>query len=474
MAHAYPRKNKNRLVLDRTSKYLLGAFVILAVITAIVAFIVIRDIVSSWSITSGPAGIALNDNSTNPSLPQNTGGVPISQPLQSSAGPTPQPWDGTSRVNMLIMGLDYADVIDRKDPRSDTMILLTLDPITKTAGMLSIPRDLWVAIPGFDYGKINTAYFLGEVNKMPGGGAGLAVKTVEQFLGVPINYYAQIDFVAFERFIDMIGGIVVDVPEDITVDPIGPGNTVTLKAGRNVLDGKTALAYARNRETAGGDVDRSHRQQQVILAMRDRVLKVNNLPVLISKAPQIYTELSAGIHTNMTLQQAVQLALLAQQVNKSDIHQAVIGYEEASPDTSPDGLSILKPFPDKIRLLRDSIFTTGGPVGPAAVAEDPQALMKAEAAKVQAQNGTQTPGLAGRTDEYLKSLGFTTIEPVNSDQLHRETTIIDYTGKPYTVGYLAKLMNVATNRIFSRYDPNAKVDVVVIVGDDWVANNSMP
>ena len=74
------------------------------------------------------------------------------------------------------------------------MILLTIDPLTKTAGMLSIPRDMWVNIPGFGYSRINTAYSLGEGSKLPGGGPELARKTVEQFIGVPIQYYAQIDF----------------------------------------------------------------------------------------------------------------------------------------------------------------------------------------------------------------------------------------------------------------------------------------
>ena len=87
-----------------------------------------------------------------------------------------------------------------------------MDAATNTAGILSLPRDLWVNIPGYGYGKINTAYYLGDAYDEPGGGPGLAIATVEDFLGVPINYYAQIDFSAFERFIDEIGGIEIEVP----------------------------------------------------------------------------------------------------------------------------------------------------------------------------------------------------------------------------------------------------------------------
>ena len=203
--------------------------------------------------------------------------------------PTPDPWNGTNRVTILILGLDYADwqSEDRLGPaRSDTMILLTIDPGSMTAGMLSIPRDLWVTMPGIlGYHKINTAHRFGELYEMPGGGPGLASRTVEQLLGVKIDYYARIDFYAFESFIDELGGIEVNVPEEIKVDPIGEHNTVVLKPGTQLLDGPTALGYARNRYTADGDFDRSARQHQVIMAIRNRILSLNMLPMLVYKAP---------------------------------------------------------------------------------------------------------------------------------------------------------------------------------------------
>jgi polyisoprenyl-teichoic acid--peptidoglycan teichoic acid transferase len=123
--------------------------------------------------------------------------------------PTPDPWDGVSRVNLLVMGLDFRDWEAGDTPRTDTMIVLTIDPLNNTAGMISIPRDLWVSIPGFENAKINTAYYLGEVYNLPGGGPGLAARTVEELLGVPIHYYAQIDFQAFVDFIDHIDGVKV-------------------------------------------------------------------------------------------------------------------------------------------------------------------------------------------------------------------------------------------------------------------------
>ncbi len=93
------------------------------------------------------------------------------------------------------MGLDLRDTEgDDAAPRSDTMILLTMDPLNNTAAAIAIPRDMWVGVPGYGYYKINTAYRLGELNDLPGGGPALAVQTVEEFLGVPIDFYAQVGF----------------------------------------------------------------------------------------------------------------------------------------------------------------------------------------------------------------------------------------------------------------------------------------
>src|SRR5690606_15522016 len=146
----------------------------------------------------------------------------------------------------------------------DTMIVLSVDPVAKTAGMISVPRDLWAVIPGFTPNKINTAYYFGELYKIPGGGPELAMRTVEQTIGVPIDYYAVIDFDSFVKFIDLIGGVKVDVQSAITVDPVGSDtNPKNLKPGVQVLPGAVALAYARERHVEGGDFSRSERQQQV-------------------------------------------------------------------------------------------------------------------------------------------------------------------------------------------------------------------
>lgn len=451
---------------------LLIAFVITASITAYLTFVVVKEIMNTRIGSGKPPEISLAE--TTPAAPLSN--IDANSPLQPDYGPTPDPWDGATRVTILLVGLDYRDWEEGGPSRTDTMILFTMDPVSRTAGMLSIPRDLWVNIPGFEYGKINTAYYLGELYDIPGGGAGLAVQTVEQLLGVEINYYAQVDFNTFERFIDEIGGIEIEVPLELTVDPIGPDNEVTLQPGWQVLDGATALAYARNRETYGGDFDRATRQQQVILAIRNRILDANLLPELISKAPVLYHQLSSGILSNLTLQELIQLAWLAAQIPQENITSAIIGPDQVTISVSPDGLDILLPDPDAIREVRDQVFASQGAISPAATlaGASPEALRQAEAATVSVLNATMTPGLASETSEYLRNQGVNVVLTDNAQQASAYTVIIDYTGNPYTVQYLVEVLNIESSNIYSRYDPNSTVDIAILLGDDWANNNPMP
>jgi polyisoprenyl-teichoic acid--peptidoglycan teichoic acid transferase len=378
------------------------------------------------------------------------------------------PWDGVDRVTILIMGLDFRDWAEgEKASRSDTMILLTIDPVTKEAGMLSIPRDLWVAIPGFSHAKINTAHYLGDAYKMPGGGSGLAVKTVEQFLGVPINYFAVIDFESFIRFIDEIGGVKIDVPEQITVDLLGSGSETkkTLQPGVQVLPGEWTLAYARARHTDGGDFDRARRQQQVIMGIRNRVLSLDMLPTLISKAPKLYQELRSGINTNLDLRDAIRLALLATQVTEDKIQRSVIDQKFVVFGRSPDNLSILIPIPDKVHAIREEVFATGASLEPLTPGS-PIDKVRAEGASLAIFNGSRDPALAVQTGDHLREQGANVLEMGAADNPFSTTTIVDHTGNPFLLMYLVDLFKIQPGRISIEYQPEAPVDLELYLGYD--------
>lgn len=468
------RSRRNRYVLSVPPIMwgLLVVFLLVALITAYLTFVVIREMVFTKNPGSAVGPLSIEQN------PREPAGINLTSPLQDETGPTPQVWDGAGRVTVLAMGLDSRDWEENGEgpSRTDSMIVLTVDPDSRTAGMLSLPRDLWVNIPGYGYGKINTAHFIGEAYAEPGGGPGLAVKTVEEFLGIEINYYARIDFNAYESFVDEIGGIEIDVPEEITVDPIGPGNTKTLQPGLQTLDGPTSLAYARNRDTLGSDFDRAERTQQVIMGIRNKILKLEMLPKLITKAPVLYNQLSSGMNTNLSLDEIIKLAWLAAQVPSENIRRGVITPDMVTNSWSPEGFEILLPDTDKIRQLRDELFTTTGPAQPVAetVISDPAELLAQEDARISVLNGTYTAGLGSRTGEYLKNRGFNVTVTGNAQELSEYTIIIDYSGKPYTVKHLVELMNIDQNHIFNRYDPNSEVDISISLGADWAENNTMP
>jgi len=393
----------------------------------------------------------------------------------------PPAWDGASRINVLMIGLDYRDwEAGLGAPRSDTMILLTIDPLTKTAGMLSIPRDMWVNIPGYGYSRINTAYSLGEGSKLPGGGPRLAKKTVEQFIGVPVHYFAQVDFYTFVEFINLIGGIDVYNDEELRLDPVGSGKDKKRLTccGIRHLDGDIALAYARYRKGEGGDVARAQRQQKVILGIRNVVLAPENFPVLLGKAQQFYEEFSAGIKTDMPFDTALQLGVLARDIPVESIKQGVIDYSMVSLDNVVLGgqdASIVKPLPDKIRVLRDEIFTAGGPLSPLAAQGDPAALIKADGARIHLLNGSYAPGLEVNTGNYFLTQGLyvTNVDP--ADRSYDRTLIVLHSPKLYTLKYLQTALGISSSaQILISPDAASIWDVEVFLGNDWANSNPIP
>jgi len=471
-SHEYKTKRKSPLASNWLLIGLIVTFFIAGAVTVYLTFSAVKDLVSSWNLVSPPSLSLEDPQEAGEILPEDLG-AEGETPLQSAGGPPPVPWDENSRINVLVMGLDARESDSDDIPRTDTMILFSLDPESRTAGMLSIPRDLWVEIPGFDYNKINTAYRLGEVYNVSERGPGLALRTVEELLGMEIDYYAMVDFLAFENFIDELGGIKIIIPNEIVVDPLGKQNTKTLEAGEQVLPGYLALAYARSRNTSGSDFDRAGRQQQVIMSIRDKILNAELLPTLIKNSPALYQSLSSGISSNLTLMQLVRLAWIAQQIPEENIHKGVIGVDQVDFAFSYDGQDILRPLPDAIRQLRDEIFTISGPPVPLAPQADQRALVDEEYATVLVLNGTFSPGLASQTAEYLRASGLNASEPGNANEHYLMTTIIDYTGNPHTVEMIVQLMSIPPENVYHRYDVAGQADVVVITGDDWANNNPM-
>jgi LCP family protein required for cell wall assembly len=411
----------------------------------------VRDVVSNWETTG-------------PFQPNPTRRPDVTPAATEYALPD---WQGKERVNILLTGIDQRE-IEQGPWRTDTMILVTIDPATKSAGMLSIPRDLWVVIPGYQESRINNANFFGDATDYPGGGPALAKKTVQYNLGIPVQYYVRLNFTAFEKLVDLIGGIDVQVERTID-DPEYPDGSngyqpFHIDAGLQHMDGKTALKYARTRhDDPMGDFGRSRRQQQVLLAIRDKVLQANMIPKLLPRAGELASTLSSAIQTDLTLQQALALAKLGTQIDRSRIKLAFIDQTMTLPYETPDKDQVLVPLRDEIRKLRDSFLAPLPVAGGTALPPEPPA-------SVSVQNGTLTLGLAGQTAEALKARGFNVIQYGNSDDNHfdyAQTQILVYTGRTAVAQALADALQVPSSAIQSANTPGGNFDIKVILGADY-------
>ncbi|MBO9351260.1 MAG: LCP family protein [Thermomicrobium sp.] len=259
-------------------------------------------------------------------------------------------WDKKDRINVLLLGVDRREAGDV--PRADSIIVVTIDPLTKDVGMLSIPRDLLVTIPGYGQEKINAAYPLGMSSPLTG--PGLLRATIEYNFGIPIHYHAEVDFEGFVRIVDTLGGVVVDVPAPIKDDEY-PGEDynytrVYFAPGLQQMDGRTALRYVRTRHD-DNDFSRGYRQQQVLRALREQGLRLD----LLRKAPQLVDALADTVRTDLSPQQVLALAKLGSEIPRERIRSFTL-LEATTSYWEPGQPFYLIPNWPAIQAILDEMF----------------------------------------------------------------------------------------------------------------------
>ena len=285
--------------------------------------------------------------------------VPVVQEGQPTPTliPTSSPAPQSERKNVLVMGIDRRPG-EAFISRTDSMMLVSIDPESDSAAILSIPRDLYVVIPGRGQDRINTAFVYGSTGNNPAGGAQLAMQTVEYNLGVPVHDYLLVDFSAVTRGIDALGGIDVQVPYDI-YDPTYPDmnygyDPLYIEAGLQHMDGATALKYARTRHQ-DNDFYRAQRQQQVIMAARQKMLGL--VPAeLLRQAPFLYQQLSSGVRTDLSLDEIIRLATTASGIPTENIRREVLDQDYVMAYRTPAGASVLVPLNEQIAPLIQEMF----------------------------------------------------------------------------------------------------------------------
>ncbi len=380
--------------------------------------------------------------------------MPIPRPsvpiIGDQSGNTPT-WKGTDRVNILLLGIDQRPDERDQPTRSDTMIVLTIDPKTKSAGMLSIPRDLWVPIPGHGENKINTANFFGDADK-PGNGPALAKRTVQDLLGIPIHYYVRVDFQGFKKLIDMVGGVNIDVERPLKDNEYPTEDygiqRVYIPAGIQHMDGETALQYARSRH-ADNDFARSQRQRQVILAARQQALQLNILP----KLPGMLTTIMQAVKTDLSPTDLLALAGLLRDIDSNSIVSEAIDDSMVN-DMNHDGTVLTLKRQEAQKVINEVFYGY---------------RVKQEAAKIEVQNGTGRTGLAASVAEQLKNAGYSVVKIGNASSDYKETAIIDYSDKKATTDALANLLKVAPKNVRTMSSSSAEdkdIDILVILGQD--------
>ncbi|MDQ0115038.1 LCP family protein [Paenibacillus harenae] len=271
---------QNKPKTKKTWKWILISF--LVIIVAVVGYAIY------WSVGVYNA----LDNFQDP--------VVESTPNGTSETPIPVPeWEGTERVNILLLGGDARGLDKGEKARSDSIMVASFDPVTKKAHLLSVLRDTYVEIEGHGRGRINTALTLGDYP--------LAMKTVGDLLGLDIQYYVYTDFEGFKALVDTIGGIDFYVEKDMRYTDNGDQNRydIDLKEGFQHLDGDKALQYVRFRHDAMSDFTRTERQRNFLKAVAKELQSTWNLIRMkeILESVQPYVDMNLSVNDMLKLGQ---------------------------------------------------------------------------------------------------------------------------------------------------------------------------
>jgi LCP family protein required for cell wall assembly len=351
-------------------------------------------------------------------------------------------------LNIVLLGSD-------KRPnsgawRTDSMIIVSVDQELNVVRLLSIPRDLWVYIPGHGENRINTADLWGELAKK-GGGPERVKQTIYQNLGIPIHYYVRVDFQGFMEIIDAVGGIDVDVE--------CPLPDINLTAGMHHFDGKQALRYARSRYTTN-DFDRGRRQRKVLMALWEQGLSLD----LIPKLPSLWRSMANTFETDLPLDEVINLAYIGARLKPQRILSSSIGPKQVQSWTTPEGAAVLLPREDRIRELLERFYAV----------RDPTSLDQSEKVRLRVLNGStrnQAEELAAST---LRWEGFKVSETgVTATRDQAKTSIDIYNGDLATGQEIADALNVPSSAVRDltglAHQPDLAnpPDIEVVLGRDY-------
>lgn len=377
------------------------------------------------------------------------------------------------RINILLLGMGGEG---HEGPNlTDTLMVASIKPDEGKVAIISIPRDLLVPLPKYGWRKINSANAFGEL-QATGQGAHFARETLEGLLGMDIPYYIRVDFAGFKSLIDSVGGVDVHVDKAFT-DYTYPTNdygiqVIRFKEGWQKMDGETALKFARSRHGnngEGSDFARATRQQKVISALKEKMLKASTFKNPTTVANTL-AALQSNISTNLQIGEILRLARVAQRVTPADISRVVIDNGPGSPlvDSMVGGAYVLVPRNDDwegLRTIAANAFEDG--TIDDSPAEPPVATASAEKPRVEIQNGSGKAGQARTFATNLAAAGFQVVRIGNADSFgYDESVIFDLT-KGQKGEELAKLQS-ATKAKQTKSGPPSGLAENALSGVDFV------
>ena len=402
---------------------------------------------------------------------------------------------------------------------TDAIMVVSIQPSTKRVAVLSVPRDLYVAIPDYGQGKINTAYALWAIND-PQKGINLLRSIAEEIFGIPIHYYARADFRGFEKIINAVGGVTINV-ENTLDDPYYPVpgkemapeseryEQLVIEKGIRYMNGETALKFVRSRMakgTEGNDFARSRRQYKLIMAVKEKLLSPGTY-INIYTLNKIVGSVRENFNTDLEIWQMLRIYDMVKDINPVDISQVVLDDSPQSPlvaATSTDAY-ILKPRTgdwSELRKIALNIFNpeiVAGLIKARAIARLPHPA-EAESSDhkeniladqkrknyLEIDNGTKITGLARRTAQYLEQKGFRVAAAANSPlQTYKKTLVYDLDLKTSDERkeLIKELEGIFKAIVFTsgppqnplggslKYPVDKNAKVLIILGEDWLASS---
>ena len=380
-------------------------------------------------------------------------GASVTPATEPGVQPTPTPTATPREQFKINVPNNYLNIVllgSDKRPnsgawRTDSMIIVSVNTDTNVVRLLSIPRDLWVYIPGHGYNRVNTADLWGELDKK-GTGPDRVKQTIYHNLGIPIHYYVRVDFKGFMQIIDTVGGVDIDVDCPLT--------DIKLTAGMHHMDGKQALRYARSRKSTN-DFDRGRRQRKVLLSLWDQALTMNIIP----KLPELWLTMSSSFQTDLPLNQVINLAYVGTQLRPQHIKSQAIGPKHVQSWMTPQGAAVLLPQEDKIRAMLESFYA---PV-------DKNSLDTVDKVSVQVLNGSQRREAEELAAAALRWSGFKIAGTGSADrQDYAQTKILMYNGDTASASKIASDLRISSAEI---QDASANGhpghDFQVVLGSDY-------